>query len=272
MKINQHTRVSEIIRANEEAIEAIIRVSDHFKKLRNPLMRSILAPRVTIPQAASIAGCEAESIYDELRNIGFEIELPQNKETVKKPEIKGEIIPPKPKIELDVRELIQKGNDPIQLILSKAGELKKNECLLIVNDFEPVPLIGLMENKGYQTVVKRPEPEVVHTFIIKPEKTKTDTSNKVKKASTGECNKEQFESIKSRFENNFIETDVRDLEMPEPMITILRKLEGMPSEKALFVHHKRVPQYLLPQLRERGYDYVMDKIDEDNLKIIIYEQ
>jgi hypothetical protein len=37
------------------------------------------------------------------------------------------------------------------------------------------------------------------------------------------------------------------------MVTILNELEALPQGHALYVHHKKMPQYLLPELEERRF-------------------
>jgi len=54
------------------------------------------------------------------------------------------------------------------------------------------------------------------------------------------------------------------------MVTILEEIEKVDVSNALFVHHKKLPQYLLPELTDRGYSFVHKEIDADNLKLIIY--
>jgi len=59
--------------------------------------------------------------------------------------------------------------------------------------------------------------------------------------------------------------------MPMPMVTILEALEQLYPSEALYVHHKRLPQYLIPELDNRGYNLIQKEIDADNLKLIIYK-
>ncbi len=40
--------------------------------------------------------------------------------------------------------------------------------------------------------------------------------------------------------------------MPLPMHTILEALKTLPNDKALFVYHKRIPVFLLPELEEQA--------------------
>jgi hypothetical protein len=61
------------------------------------------------------------------------------------------------------------------------------------------------------------------------------------------------------------------MEMPLPMITILQHLEALPTEKALFVYHKKVPVYLLSELKERGFRYVFQECGQDQVNMLIYK-
>src|SRR5690554_2361356 len=74
MRINGNTKVSKVIKENKEAIEAIASLNSHFTKLRNPILRRLLAPRVTIAEAAKIGKCEVQEMLNALVKIGFELE------------------------------------------------------------------------------------------------------------------------------------------------------------------------------------------------------
>jgi diadenosine tetraphosphatase ApaH/serine/threonine PP2A family protein phosphatase len=50
-----------------------------------------------------------------------------------------------------------------------------------------------------------------------------------------------------------IHIDVRGLSAPDPMVSILRVIDGLKSEKAVHVHHFCDPIYLYPELVERGW-------------------
>jgi len=65
--------------------------------------------------------------------------------------------------------------------------------------------------------------------------------------------------------------DVRDLEMPEPMTTILSELEKLPTAHSLFVDHKKIPQFLLPELKQRGFEILYNRKSETHLQLLIYK-
>ncbi|MBW7914956.1 MAG: hypothetical protein H3C54_14915, partial [Taibaiella sp.] len=51
---------------------------------------------------------------------------------------------------------------------------------------------------------------------------------------------------------------------------ILEQLETLPDNKALFVYHKKVPMFLLPELKQRGYRYAI-KEDTGAILMLIYK-
>jgi hypothetical protein len=56
------------------------------------------------------------------------------------------------------------------------------------------------------------------------------------------------------------------------MLTILDVLEHLPQGKALYVHHKRIPVYLLPELAEKGFEYRIKEIKEGEVHLLIFKQ
>ena len=57
--------------------------------------------------------------------------------------------------------------------------------------------------------------------------------------------------------------ELRGLEPPEPMMRILRTLEGMAVGQRLEARLPRKPVFFLPQLEELGYPYDLEHVDEE---------
>lgn len=75
-----------------------------------------------------------------------------------------------------------------------------------------------------------------------------------------------------RFAGKLQEIDVRELEMPQPMITILESLDTLPEGYALFVHHKRMPVFLLPELDQRNFDYRSRQLSDNEVQLLIFSK
>lgn len=67
------------------------------------------------------------------------------------------------------------------------------------------------------------------------------------------------------------EIDVRDLEMPLPMLSILEALDQLPADQALYVNHKRIPMFLLPELEDRRFDHRSWEVGEGDVKMLIFK-
>ncbi|SDX09892.1 Uncharacterized conserved protein [Lutibacter oricola] len=258
MKISQHTKISTLIKEHKSAIDIIASINPHFKKLQNPLLRKVLAPRVTISDAAKIGGISVETFLSKLKTIGFEIEN-DTEETSQKEEI---IMDKSNVLSFDVRELLAGGTDPFKAIMEKIKILKKGQTLEIINTFEPIPLINVLKSKGFIAEVERKN-DLVYTYFQKVEDAEINVSEST---CTSENN---FDDVYKTYIGKMEHIDVRHLEMPEPMTTILEKLETLPEGFCLVVDHKKVPQFLLPELKERNFDIFYNKIDEHNIQLLI---
>jgi len=276
MKISADTKIATLIKGHPEALEAIVSLSPDFKKLRNPVLRKLMAGRTSIAMAAKVGGCKPEDFFEKLKPLGFEVEEnkveKQNKKNteVKKPQSQfPKILNEFPKeniISLDVRPMLAEGNDPLKLIQQKIKELKLKQALLIINSFEPTPLVKLLEKQGFHSFVDKKSESHVETWFYRTDKTEKPEFEE----SAGHAT--DWERILGKYQDNLVETDVRHLEMPQPMMTILGILETMPDDKALYVHHKRIPVFLLTELKDRHFDFRIKEVAEGEVYLLIFKE
>lgn len=275
MLINEQTKIAALLKHHPDALEAIIKLSPDFKKLRNPILRKLMAGRTSIAMASKIGGCKSEDFFKALAPLGFE----SDNTTVLKQESPATKNAPKPEylqhlqpeqlINFDVRAMLAEGNDPLKQIQQKVKSLQPGQVLVIVNNFEPVPLIKLLERQGFQTYVNFIDADTIETYFYKT----VPANGANEEVSVGDevPASEDWEVILTRYENNLVEIDVRHLEMPMPMMTILENLEVLPKEKALYVHHKRIPVFLLTELKERSFDYRIKEIRDGEVYLLIFK-
>lgn len=273
MKIAANTKISALIKANPASIEAIASINKHFEKLRNPVLRKLLASRVTIADAARIGGCEIERFYERLAPLGFNA---NDKDTAASGalNVNYQIAMPDQLVKLipnylstlDVREDIAADRDPFRKIMQAIDGLVKKEALLIINTFEPTPLIAILKKKGFDSFVEVKSADLIYSYFWVSE---VAPENEVRKEAAAA---DPFDELLIRFAGKVKKTDVRHLEMPQPMITILQELEHLPAGIALFVNHKRVPQYLLPQIEERGFTIAIQEKGPADVHLLIYKK
>ncbi len=272
MLINEQTKIAALLKQHPDALETIISLSPDFKKLRNPILRALMAGRTSIAMAAKIGGCTPQNFFDALKPLGFEVrpqttDYATDEAPIKKPFPKYlRSLKPEQIIAFDVRTILAEGNDPLRQIQQKVTSLNTGEALKIINSFEPVPLIKLLERQGFQTFVEEVDTDVVETYFYKTNDSDNAAIDAGAPTATGD-----WEQVLQRFHNNTIAIDVRHLEMPQPMMTILESLENMSSEKALYVHHKRIPVFLLTELKERNFDYRIKEVKDGEVYLLIYK-
>ena len=171
--------------------------------------------------------------------------------------------------ELDVQPILAENQDPLKTIIALANKLSPGECLKIINSFETVPLINMLSKKGFRHHTERPQAEIVITYFIK-----TGDSQAVEELLHDDLQHDSniaFERMLNSFAPDKLrKVDVRELEMPLPMITILAQLKEILPDEALFVYHKKVPVFLLPELKDRGLDFLIQKTSDDKVNMLIF--
>ncbi|MBS1659991.1 MAG: DUF2249 domain-containing protein [Bacteroidetes bacterium] len=271
--INSTTKLSTIIRANKDSIEAIASLSNELARLRNPILRKVMASRITIAEAAEIGGCTTEQCKRALIPLGFKWEEEPETDSSAPSSAQGTAFPPHTLhpafpshtlIEFDVRPIIWSNSDPLKAILEKYRALKPGETLCIINSFVPTPLIRLLEKEGASVSTETISPSEYRTYftpasILPPMPTEQtiffDTA-------------EQFAAACAPYTP--IEIDVRPLESPLPMQTILANLAQLPRGSALYVFHKRVPLPLLEHLENdpAHYEIHILTLAENNVRVL----
>lgn len=266
MIINANTKIAAILKQHADALDVIVSISPKFEKLRNPLLRKIMAGRTSLAMASKIGGCSVNDFFVKLQPLGFEIDSTIKaieKPAGKMPEVftslKKENI-----LSLDVRPVLASGSDPLNLILEKVNSLEAGKCLKIINTFEPTPLINMLEKKGFVTYTDTISDDLIETYFYKKSDNKAEINPAIN-TSGG------WDEIIQHYSNKLQTIDVRALEMPLPMLTILDSLEKLPSDYALYVYHKRIPVFLLPELAEKKFDYRIKEISDGEVHLLIFK-
>ncbi len=277
MMITSDLKISKLLKEFPDALEVLLKASPHFAKLKNKLLRKTLAGRVTIEQAAAIAGIEKNDLLRELNEAcvadgGNETGDPDSEVTKEK---KKQTFFNRSNFDdfasyrrsyLDVRPIIDSGRDPLKDILGKVKTLSTDEVLVIINSFEPVPLYSLLGAKGFRYFTEKIDDAYKVYFYkeVKAAEAAGELPDNREKLSGNSTEQTEFENI--------VEIDVHELQPPEPMMKILENLQRIDERSVMIVHHHREPHLLYPILDERGYKAVCNKIGEDSFKILITKQ
>ncbi|HEY7676391.1 MAG TPA: DUF2249 domain-containing protein [Candidatus Methylomirabilis sp.] len=276
MQITADTRVSDLLDAYPQAVEVLAEFSPHFARLRNRILRKLMAPRVTVGQAAQMARVDVGAMLTVLARATGQAPPPAcggGAATAPAPP-SGSERPPfldqfadERLVTLDVREDIRRGQEPFARIMAAAKGLKPRQALLLRNVFEPVPLYQVLAKKGldHWTTCSGPEDWSIY-FYPAP------AGGAVGPALSAPGGHDPAPGAPPRPGAGASEVvvDARGLEPPQPMQRILEALAALPEGAALRARTDRRPMLLYPKLEERGYRYETREAGDDGYETRIW--
>jgi len=154
--------------------------------------------------------------------------------------------------DLDVRPILAKGGDPFALIVKTIGQLQESEALHLIVGFEPTPLYAVMANMGRAAYTEERDGDF-HVWFYRDATAAREVPNPAARVPLQPP----------------VELDVRGLEPPQPMVTILERLADLGAGAQLRVRHHREPVLLYDKLELRGYAARCDKRGEGDYLIHI---
>ena len=167
--ITPKTKVLQLIETYPELENVLIEYAPAFKKLKNPVLRKTVARIATLQQAASIGNVKVEDLINRLRTevgqdlLSFESQSNYN---TSQPVWFNEV---KIAAELDVREMLDSGEQPVNQAVSDLKDLKMGGIYKILAPFLPAPLIDKATSLGFSHWVNKKSEEEFEIYFIKEE-------------------------------------------------------------------------------------------------------
>lgn len=266
--------LARVFSRDERLIDIIASHSPQLAKLRSSPMRHIMSRVTTVAQAARLCGIPAEQLLTELNgalgiavgsNAGAESpasarDVAETSTAAVPPVFAGERI-----LELDVRDDLRNGNEPFSRIMAAVGALEKDQALHLRTTFEPVPLFTVMQKRGFHHSALRHASDDWSVWFYRGDAPGTQPARESASMPAGDSSPPPVALTDVRI-------DVRGLEPPEPMLRTLEALEALPAACALLHVNVRVPQLLLPILRERGFDFHIDESHRGEVHVRIWRR
>lgn len=166
LDINANTKIGALLEAYPHLEDVLLSLSPSFAKLKNPVLRKTVGRIASLRQAAEIGGINIGEMVTMLRKAaGMEVvvnnEVIGNMSSFSKPQWLAEN---NISITFDASDIIDKGGSPMKIILEKADQLQAGEVMLLITPFIPVPIIELLESKGFQCWAHNEE-NSIYTYI-----------------------------------------------------------------------------------------------------------
>jgi len=168
ISITPKTKVSELLQSYPDLEETLIGLSPAFEKLRNPILRKTIARVATLQQVAVVGNIPLDHLIRTLRKSAGLENYSENMETtqenIEKPAwLKSGSITET----IDAREMLERGEHPLGLILGKTQAMTKGEILDLVTPFIPQPLIDKVKAQGLECFTLRVSDHEFHTYFLK---------------------------------------------------------------------------------------------------------
>lgn len=170
--ITPQTKVGELLDAFPELENVLIQIAPPFKKLRNPVLRRTVARVTSLSQAARVGGVSVAEMINTLRQAVGQPDYQLSDEVAlgprSCPETPDWLRTDRIVKSMDVRPMINAGEQPMGRVLQELASLPKGDILEIVTPFEPAPLIDKAKERGFHTWISTESPEVVRTYFQRP--------------------------------------------------------------------------------------------------------
>lgn len=139
---------------------------------------------------------------------------------------------------LDVRPDMVGRRDPFARVMELAASIAEGGAFVLDTLFEPAPLRRVLGKQGFASYAKKLRDEHWQAVFLRQGGTAAVPAGQARLWR----------------EDGIDHIDVRGLEPPQPMVSILAFLERSEAA-AVIVHHEREPVFLYPELTERGWNW-----------------
>jgi uncharacterized protein (DUF2249 family) len=251
--ITADTNLGGLLDEHPELVEVLAGCHDHFARLRHRLLRRLMAPRVSVGQAAGLAGMPVSDLVTTLRRAIGEPDEPSAAPP-------APVVPSGPRpaeldrlrvVEVDVRDDLRRGEEPFGRIMAAVQTLGLAEALVVRAPFEPVPLYDVLRRRGLAHWAEQRASDDWSVWFHRGASSLAPTALPVSTAVAAAT------------------LDVRGLEPPLPMVRVLERLDTLAPGDTLTVLHGRRPLFLYPQLDERGFHHETDEPEPGLVRIVI---
>lgn len=157
--ITPQTRVGELLDAYPELEQVLIAAAPPFAKLANPVLRRTIARVTSLERAAQVGSIPVRELVLRLRAAAglatTDDELPEIGEAAPEDGPAPWVDAARVRWTVDADALLERGEQPITEVQSRAAALIGDELGLVRCSFRPAPLIELLEARGFRTAVVR---------------------------------------------------------------------------------------------------------------------
>ncbi|UCD24101.1 MAG: DUF2249 domain-containing protein [Gemmatimonadota bacterium] len=161
VQITPEITVADLLTAFPDVDSTLAELSNSYRGLVNPALRSAATKSTTLGQLAQTDGISIGIMIGKLREAAGQESLTADS-TSAAPAWASESAVTKT---LDAREIIRGGGHPLERVLSELGTLNPSEVYQLITPFVPAPMIELVKQRGFESHTISHGPDLCHTFF-----------------------------------------------------------------------------------------------------------
>ncbi len=162
--ITPHTKIMDILNAYPEAEEHLINLVPMFEKLRNPILRNTVGKLATIEQASQIGNITVPYLINYLNErlnlVQENLEIKESSKSLDELSVNKVVVEV-----IDADVLINTGQKPVVIVMSKANKLNTDQSLRLDCSFYPAPLLDKIREMSFK-VSEYKNTDYSHSFLI----------------------------------------------------------------------------------------------------------
>ena len=267
-------KVGRVLKRYPKLLDVLVEQSPKFGHLKNPIVRRVQAPLVTIAQAAQVAGLEPASLVRTL-NRAAGLSAPTESGELDAP---AEAVGPAldralVAVDLDVRDYHARGEEPFSAIVAAVAQVPLGKALRLRNTFEPFPLYDVLAKRGFLHAAHQLGPDDWEILFVRTPTGDPPVATPSEVAAEPLSAPAEDEPFPAEWGDpaQVVTVDVSDLVPPEPMVRILEAMASLPPGQTLLFNHARRPVYLYPRLDELGYQHRTRELGPSSVEILIHK-
>ncbi len=153
MEITRHSKLFDVLEAYPFLEAQIVNIAPPFQNLKNPVLRRTVGKIATLEKVAQVGGVDVSNLVNTLRRAAGQGELAAETVANLTVEIPRQGNDPgwiagSPQFTVNGTELLQRGEVPIGRVNQLIGQLEADGYILLLTNFEPIPILDAMQKQG----------------------------------------------------------------------------------------------------------------------------
>lgn len=260
------TVVADAIKRDPAVIDRLVAFDPKFRKLRNPVLRRVMARLVRFRDAARVAGVPLDALMAAVNGGDMPAPAPEGgtAEEEPRPDWLASVDEGLAR-RLDVRPMLAANEEPLGAILHQAAKVSAGGVFLLEAPFDPMPVRRVLGRKGFVSHARPLGPDHWRVVFLRDPSRAAEQWTDEATAVDGDA------SVWTEVDG--VHIDVRGLSPPQPMLAIVALLERLGDGSGpVVVHHEREPVFLYPELAERGWRHEIVAAPAGEVRLLLFRE